>query len=160
MTSSEAISHDPRSMPLRRRIPVRLAVGTAWLLARRHPRRIRAVLERLRRGARPAGLDQTRAAHDAVVAVSLACAGREGCLPRSLATILLCRLHGQWPTWCVGVRRLPPFGAHAWVEAEGVPVGEDYPPDYFRPLFSVPCAPGSFGSYSRESVIHEAPNER
>jgi hypothetical protein len=73
-----------------------------------------------------------------VVAVSLACSAREGCLARSLATVLLCRLQGRWPTWCVGARRLPPFAAHAWVEAEGVMVGEDYPPDYFRTLFSVP----------------------
>ncbi|KOX02570.1 polyketide beta-ketoacyl synthase [Streptomyces sp. NRRL B-1140] len=153
MTSPEVIFHDPRSVPLRRRIPVRLAVGAARLLARRRPRRIRAALEWLRRGARPATLEQTRAARDSVVTVSLACGGREGCLPRSLATVMLCRLHGQWPTWCVGARRLPPFGAHAWVEAEGVPVGEDHPPDYFRPLFTVPCAPGSV---SREAVIHEA----
>lgn len=149
MTSSEAIFHDPRSVPLRRRILVRAAVGAARLLARRRPRHIRAVLEQLRRGARPATVEETRAARDDVVAVSLACGGAEGCLPRSLATILLCRLHGRWPTWCVGARRLPPFGAHAWVEAEGVPVGENHPPDYFRPLFTVPCAPDSL---SRDSV--------
>ena len=39
--------------------------------------------------------EQARAAHATVVAVSLTCAAREGCLPRSLATVLLCRLHGQ-----------------------------------------------------------------
>ena len=74
----------------------------------------------LRRGARPATYEQAKAARDTVVAVSLTCAAREGCLPRSLATVLLCRLHGSWPAWCVGARRLPPFAAHAWVEAEGV----------------------------------------
>jgi hypothetical protein len=92
----------------------------------------------LRHGARPATFDQAKAAREAVVAVSLHCAAREGCLARSLATVLLCRLRGRWPTWCVGARRLPPFAAHAWVEAGGVMVGEDYPPDYFRTLFSVP----------------------
>jgi hypothetical protein len=71
------------------------------------------------------------------VAVSLHCAAREGCLARSLATVLLCRLRGGWPTWCVGARRLPPFAAHAWVEADGVMVGEDHPTDYFRTLFTV-----------------------
>ncbi|MEV3992326.1 lasso peptide biosynthesis B2 protein [Streptomyces sp. NPDC049837] len=138
MSTPEAIFHRPRSVPFRRRVLVRLVVGVARLLATQRPRRIRTVLDRLRRGARPATVEETRAARDAVVAVSLACGGREGCLPRSLATALLCRLHGQWPTWCVGARRLPPFGAHAWVEAEGVPVGEEYPPDYFRPLLTVP----------------------
>ncbi len=138
MSMPEIVFYHPRAVPLRHRIPIRLAVGVARLLARQSPRRIRTVLSWLRRGARPATFEQAKATRDAVVAVSLACAGREGCLPRSLATVLLCRLRGQWPTWCVGARKLAPFGAHAWVEADGVPVGEDYPPDYFRTFFTVP----------------------
>jgi Transglutaminase-like superfamily len=31
-----------------------------------------------------------------------------------------------------------PFAAHAWVEAGGIMVGEDYPADYFRLLFKEP----------------------
>lgn len=138
MSTPEAIAYHPRSVPLRRRILARLVLGAARLLATQPPRRIRTVLGWLRRGARPATFDEAQAARDTVVAVSLACAGREGCLPRSLATVLLCRLRGRWPTWCVGARRMAPFGAHAWVEADGVPVGEDYPSDYFRTFFTVP----------------------
>jgi hypothetical protein len=138
MSMPEALIHQPRSVPVRRRMLAYLAVAAARLLATRSPRRIRAVLGRVRRGARPATFEQTKAARDAVVAVSLVCAAREGCVARSLATALLCRLHGQWPAWCVGARRVPPFAAHAWVEAEGVAVGEDFPPDYFRTLFTVP----------------------
>jgi transglutaminase superfamily protein len=138
MSSLEALVHQPRSVPLPRRILVRLVVWTARVLANRSPRRIRSVLGLLRRGAKPATFDQAKAARDAVMAVSLTCAGRQGCLPRSLATVLLCRLRGQWPTWCVGARRVPPFGAHAWVEAEGAMVDEDYPPNYFRTFFTVP----------------------
>jgi hypothetical protein len=138
MSMPEAVFHQPRAVPLPRRIVTYLAVGGARLLAAQSPRRIRAVLGWLRRGATPATFDQAKAARDAVVAVSLVCAAREGCVARSLATMLLCRLRGQWPTWCVGARRVPPFAAHAWVEAEGTPVGEDYPPDYFRLLFTVP----------------------
>jgi hypothetical protein len=66
------------------------------------------------------------------------CAG-EGCLQRSLATALLCRLRGSWPTWCTGVRTMP-FGAHAWVEADGVPVDEPDPPGHYRPVITVPPA--------------------
>jgi hypothetical protein len=138
MTMPEAVSYHPRSVALPRRIPVLIAVGAARLLATRSPRQIRRALGWLHRGTRPATFDQAKAARDAVVAVSLICAGREGCLARSLATVLLCRLHGQWPTWCLGARRIPPFGAHAWVEVEGIPVGEEYPPDYFRTFFTVP----------------------
>jgi Transglutaminase-like superfamily len=135
----EAVFHRPRLVPLPRRVLVRVAVGAARLLATQSPRRIRRVLGFLRRGAEPATFDQVRAARDAVTAVSLTCAAREGCVPRSLATILLCRLRGRWASWCVGARRIPPFGAHAWVEVGGIPVGEDeYPPDYFRTFFTVP----------------------
>jgi hypothetical protein len=138
MSTPEAVSYDPRSVPLPRRVVTHLTVGVARVLATQPPGRIRRVLGVLRRGAETATYGQAQAARDDVVLVSLACAGREGCLPRSLATVLLCRLRGQWPTWCVGARRLPPFAAHAWVEAEGLPVDEPYPPDYFRKFFAVP----------------------
>jgi len=138
VTRPEAVSHRPGSVPLPRRLLAYAVIAVARLLATRSPRQIKTVLGRLRTGARPATYEEAKAARDTIVAVSLTCAAREGCLPRSLATVLLCRLQGRWPTWCVGVRRLPPFGAHAWVEAEGAMVDEDYPPDYFRPLFRVP----------------------
>ena len=138
MSMPEAVFHQPRSVPLPRRVVTYLAVGVARLLATQSPRRIRNVLGWLRHGAKPATFEHAKAARDTVVAVSLVCAAREGCVSRSLATILLCRLRGRWPTWCVGARRLPPFAAHAWVEADGIMVGEDYPPDYLSTLFTVP----------------------
>ena len=138
MSQSEVVFHNPRSVPLPRRILAHLVIGAARLLATQSPRRIRAMLGWLHRGTRPATFDEARAARDTVVAVSLVCAGREGCVARSLATVLLCRLRGMSATWCVGARRVPPFGAHAWVEVNGVPVDEPYPPDYFRTLFTVP----------------------
>jgi len=137
VTRPEAVWHRPASVPLPRRVVAYAVIAVARLLATRSPRRIKTVLGWLRRGARPATYAEAKAARDTIVAVSMLCAAPEGCLPRSLATVLLCRLRGRWPTWCVGVRRLPPFGAHAWVEADGVLVDEGYPPDYFRPLFRV-----------------------
>ena len=137
MSAPEAVLYRPRSVPLPRRVLAYLAIGVARLLATQPPRRIRTVLGWLRRGAKPATFEQAKAARDDVTAVSLVCASREGCVPRSLATVLLCRVRGGWPTWCVGARRVPPFGAHAWVEVDGVPVGEDHPADYFRTFFAV-----------------------
>ncbi|MFK4146491.1 lasso peptide biosynthesis B2 protein [Streptomyces sp. NPDC004065] len=128
----------PRSAVSRRaRLAARLAVAGAKPLTRLPPDRIRRLLTLLARGARPAGFEQAAAARDAVTTVSLVCAGREGCLQRSLATALLCRARGTWPTWCVGVRTAPPFAAHAWVEAGGRMVGEGVPEGYFRVLISV-----------------------
>ena len=137
MTTPETVCHRPRSVPL---------PGGSWPAWRSgspgcSPPAPRPDPDRARvapPGSSPATYEQAKAARDTVVAVSLACAAREGCLPRSLATVLLCRLHGSWPAWCVGARRLPPFAAHAWVEADGLMVDEDYPADYFRPLLRVP----------------------
>jgi hypothetical protein len=123
------------SLPLRQRPAALIAVGVARMLAHLPPRRIRAVLTRLRRGAAPASYQQAEHAHDAILAVSVRCGGRY-CLQRSLAIALLCRIRGVWPTWCTGVRTAP-FAAHAWVEVDGQPVGEPQGPGYYRPLITI-----------------------
>ncbi|MEU6552647.1 lasso peptide biosynthesis B2 protein [Streptomyces sp. NPDC046915] len=62
--------------------------------------------------------------------------GCSGCLQRTIATALLCRVRGAWPTWCTGVRTHP-FAAHAWVEAEGRLVGEGHLRGHFKTLMSI-----------------------
>lgn len=128
----------PGGVPLKRRVPARIAVAFAYLLTFLPPRRIRSILTLLRHGTAPATYAQAKDARDTVLGISLGCTGTQGCLRRSLATTLLCRMSGRWPTWCVGVRMLPPFGAHAWVEAEGGLVDEDVPGSYFSRLMEVP----------------------
>ena len=136
MTVPSAL-HRPRGIPLARRLTAAVAVLLARGIALLPPRRIRAVLTAVRRRSAPATYEQAKAARDAVCAASLGCAAPHGCLPRSLATALLCRMSGTWPVWCSGVRVAPPFGAHAWVEANGHPVDEAGPDGYFRCLISV-----------------------
>jgi Transglutaminase-like superfamily len=120
---------------LPRRTLTLLVVMVARLLATQSPHRIRAILCRVRIGADPATYAQAKDARDAVVTSSLVCAG-EACLPRSIATALLCRLRGTWPTWCVGAR-LDPFRSHAWVEAEGSPVDEPFTPGHYHRIMVV-----------------------
>ncbi len=138
MTTPMSVSRRGDTLPLRRRPLAMTAVAAARLLAAQSPGRIRSILTWLRRGAAPADYQQTLAAHNAVTTVSMLCRSSHGCIPRSIATALLCRASGVWPTWCVGVRAVGPFAAHAWVEADGVMVGEREPPGYFRPLLTVP----------------------
>lgn len=134
----------PQVMPARhgrlaRRVlwSARLAILVAYVLRRQSPRRIQRVLRLLSKGARPATYDMASQARDVVTRTSLHCTGPEGCLPRSIATAVLCRLQGCFPVWCVGVRVTPPFGAHAWVMADGRDVDEPYPADYHRVLLRV-----------------------
>ncbi|MEV0600367.1 lasso peptide biosynthesis B2 protein [Streptomyces sp. NPDC050315] len=137
--------HDRSAMPLRHKVAARAAVGAARLLARQSPARIRTVLGLLRHGAVPATYEQAGRARRDVVAVSRVCAG-EGCVPRSLATVLLCRARGVWPTWCAGAR-IYPFSAHAWVEAQGRPVDEPPGTDRYRVIMRVaPHRPGRVAS--------------
>lgn len=136
MSTPSAIER-PCGVPLGHRLAARLVLVPAVVLSLLPPRRIRTVLGLLRRGAAPADAAQAQRARDAVCAVSLRCAGPKGCLPRSLGAALLCRLGGTWPTWCTGVRVVPPFTAHAWIEADGRPVGEDAPDGYFARLMSI-----------------------
>ncbi|QDQ16105.1 lasso peptide biosynthesis B2 protein [Streptomyces spectabilis] len=126
-------------LPLRRRPPVVLATAAARLIVVLKPHRVRRVLSALRRGAAPATAAQALAAREAVVAVSARCAG-EGCLQRSVATALLCRMRGVWPDWCTGVRTAP-FRAHAWVEVDGTPVGEPHRPGEYHRMMVVSLLP-------------------
>ncbi len=132
MTAPSALPERQR-LPLSQRILPLLAVAIARVLVRLRPRRLSAVLDRICSGARPATQSEALAAREAVAAVSLRCAGEQGCLPRSVATMLLCRLRGTAPAWRIGVRTMP-FSAHAWVEVGEEPVGELYPAGYYEPL--------------------------
>jgi hypothetical protein len=136
MTTPVALRRSRGSVTLPWRVAALVAVVLARLLSRLAPGRIAAALRLVRTGARPATYAEALQARDAVVAVSVLCAG-EGCLPRSVATALLCRLHGTWPAWYVGVRT-EPFAAHAWVQAGGGPVGEGDGAALYEPILTVP----------------------
>ncbi|MGI5119394.1 lasso peptide biosynthesis B2 protein [Marinactinospora thermotolerans] len=88
-----------------------------------------AVLAALKRRTRAAAV-VTEAA-DAVAAVRAAARwfpGRAACLENSLVAALTTILTRRSVDWCIGVR-LTPYAAHAWAEAEGIPVGEQVEPD-------------------------------
>jgi hypothetical protein len=140
MSATQVVPHYARSIPFGLRLRVRAAALAAAPLARLTPARLRVVLSWLRRGAAPAGYAEAAELRDATVGVSLQAAGPEGCLRRTLTVALLCRVRGIWPTWCVGVTALPPFGAHSWIEADGRMVGEDEPEGHFTKLIAIPAA--------------------
>ncbi|AHH96971.1 lasso peptide biosynthesis B2 protein [Kutzneria albida] len=137
MTTPMELSPPPAQQPIALRVQALLAVALARTLARRSPARIRAVLDKTSLGARPATHAEALRAFNAVMAVSRRCRGPRGCLPRSIATALLCRAWGCWPVWIVGIRRIGPFAGHAWIEAQGELVGEMHPDGYFLPMVQV-----------------------
>lgn len=100
------------------RIASTLALGISLI----PPRTIARILTLLSNGTVPATQKQALEARLAACAVSVRSAGN-GCLQRSIAVFLLCRMSGTTPDWCTGFLNRP-FLAHAWVEVDGEPVGE------------------------------------
>ncbi|MEU1736167.1 lasso peptide biosynthesis B2 protein [Streptosporangium sp. NPDC020145] len=127
-----------RRVRLRRRpaVAARTAAALALPLSRLSPHLLRRVLNLLVRGTRPPVAADVLAWRDAVNSVSRRCAG-EGCLQRSVAVMLLGRLYGAPPAWKTGFRP-DPFVAHAWVEVDGVPIGEPEVVAHFHAVMSVP----------------------
>ncbi|MEV4053393.1 lasso peptide biosynthesis B2 protein [Amycolatopsis sp. NPDC049688] len=139
MTSPQTIARTSARFPWPHRLVAGVLTLVAGRLAALPPARLRAVLRVVRRGARPADHATALRCRTLVTSVSLKAAGPQGCLRRSVATVLVARLAGQWPEWCAGVRVSPPFAAHAWVRAEGRDVGEPHPEGYYRAMVSVPA---------------------
>ncbi|WP_324604642.1 lasso peptide biosynthesis B2 protein [Streptomyces sp. NRRL S-337] len=104
---SHPVSFENRAhLTVRERCAAHCAVTAARALSRLSPHRLCRLLERIRRGARPATAPEALRARHTVVTVSRHCAGN-GCLPRSVATALFCRLRGRWPQWCTGYAPSP-----------------------------------------------------
>lgn len=120
----------------------RLAVAGAAVLCRMSPEKLNHMLCQIT-GNRPQAPEALcERARTAVCTVSLSCRGPKGCLKRSVATILMCRMAGVSATWCTGFS-LSPFRAHAWVEIDDRPVGEhDEVADYIVVLSTSPARTG------------------
>jgi hypothetical protein len=116
------------------------AVAAAALIlaaTRARPARIRAVLRLLDAGAIPASLALAQRCRAIVITVSPRAASDHGCLGRSLAVLVACRLAGRTVTWRVGVASPPP-SLHAWVEVDDTPVGERFDPRLlYSPIITV-----------------------
>ncbi len=113
----------------------RVAVALASVIIRMRPNLIQRTLKMLGTRSRPATYDQANRARAAACTVSSRCAGM-GCVLRSVAAFIDCRMQGFTPDWCTGFRPAP-FAAHAWIEVGGEPVGEPGALDSFITVLAV-----------------------
>ncbi|WP_423243492.1 lasso peptide biosynthesis B2 protein [Actinomyces wuliandei] len=111
------------------RIKTRAATSVALALSFLPPFALEWCLQQIMCSAKPSTFNEVSSARASVCAVSKRCRGR-GCLQRSIAVVIFCRLSGTTPSWKSGYR-LDPFRAHAWVEVGGVPVGEPSDVTYY-----------------------------
>jgi Transglutaminase-like superfamily len=130
------ISPQPTVMPRGMfRLQTHAVVGVAWVMTLLPPTLLQSVLHGLSHSHRPTNAHQARLMRAAVCAVSARCAG-EGCLQRSIAAFMLCRMEGHSPEWKTGYQ-LEPFAAHAWIEVDGVPIDEPHRIRSYVPVLTV-----------------------
>lgn len=101
------------------RLAILLSAPLNWL----PPSMIEKILSRLTRRYPSASREEVQVIRDAVCTVSKRCRSLEGCLRRSLAVVVATWLKRRSVSWCTGYAP-EPFRAHAWVELNGIPVGE------------------------------------
>ena len=94
---SDVLPYQVSNPNLAQRVAVAAITTGARLLSKAPPRTLRHALQIVCTGARPASYRETRAARDVVLTVSAYARGGSACLPRSIATALLCRVRGVWP---------------------------------------------------------------
>lgn len=131
-----ALPPSPSQRPrLTRRVLGVVGFWSAIVLLRFQLKHSVAILAALKRRTRTRAVVSEAA--DAVAAATAAgnwFPGRAACLENSLAAALTAILMRRSVDWCIGIR-LMPYAAHAWVEAEGTPVGEPGDPD--RPFIVI-----------------------
>ena len=122
MSLQVAIDRPPRC---RGRLVGTVAAAAARVLLRfRAPHDVGPILHRLqRRAPRPATYAEALVAVTLMKRVSMAAAAGRNPIRTSVAVTLVCLMRGTSVRWCLGLRT-PPVQRHAWVEAEGRPVGE------------------------------------
>ncbi|WCF07246.1 lasso peptide biosynthesis B2 protein [Paenibacillus thiaminolyticus] len=129
------------------RLAILLSAPLNWL----PPSKIEKILSRLTRRYPSASKEQVQVIRDAVCTVSKRCRSQEGCLRRSLAVVVATWLKRRSVSWCTGYAP-EPFRAHAWVELNGIPVGE---PDDISLYYKVICV----SNYGEEKLQKKMKND-
>lgn len=122
------------------RVYIRAVVRIGIVLRSCRPNQTRRFLTLAAKGLPEASHQQATQARDLVLKYDPRTRGETACVPRVIASALLCRRrYKSWPRVCFGVLITPPFRAHAWLEAEGRSVQEDLPATFYGLLFAIPA---------------------
>ena len=122
-------------LSVKNKITALFCANVSFFLIKLPPKKLSEVIEKLSKNTRKALPKEVESWRTAINSINVRCAGN-GCLQRSVAVMLRGIIARRTPDWVSGFQ-VSPFIAHAWVEVDGIPIGEEMDLSNFQKILFV-----------------------
>ena len=122
-------------LSVKNKITALFCANVSFFLIKLPPKKLSEVIEKLSKNTRKALPKEVESWRTSINSINVRCAGN-GCLQRSVAVMLRGIIARRTPDWVSGFQ-VSPFIAHAWVEVDGIPIGEEMELSNFQKILFV-----------------------
>ena len=122
-------------LSVKNKITALFCANVSFFLIKLPPKKLSEVIEKLSKNTRKALPKEVESWRTSINSINVRCAGN-GCLQRSVAVMLRGIIARRTPDWVSGFQ-VSPFIAHAWVEVDGIPIGEEMVLSNFQKILFV-----------------------
>lgn len=122
-------------LSVKNKITALFCANVSFFLIKLPPKKLSKVIEKLSKNTRKALPKEVESWRTSINSINVRCAGN-GCLQRSVAVMLRGIIARRTPDWVSGFQ-VSPFIAHAWVEVDGIPIGEEMDLSNFQKILFV-----------------------
>ena len=122
-------------LSVKNKITALFCANVSFILIKLPPKKLSEVIEKLSKNTRKALPKEVESWRTSINSINVRCAGN-GCLQRSVAVMLRGIIARRTPDWVSGFQ-VSPFIAHAWVEVDGIPIGEEMDLSNFQKILFV-----------------------
>lgn len=122
-------------LSVKNKITALFCANVSFFLIKLPPKKLSEVIEKLSKNTRKALPKEVDSWRTSINSINVRCAGN-GCLQRSVAVMLRGIIARRTPDWVSGFQ-VSPFIAHAWVEVDGIPIGEEMDLSNFQKILFV-----------------------
>ena len=122
-------------LSVKNKITALFCANVSFFLIKLPPKKLSEVIEKLSKNTRKALPKEVESWRTSINSINVRCAGN-GCLQRSVAVMLRVIIARRTPDWVSGFQ-VSPFIAHAWVEVDGIPIGEEMDLSNFQKILFV-----------------------
>ena len=122
-------------LSVKNKITALFCANVSFFLIKLPPKKLSKIIEKLSKNTRKALPKEVESWRTSINSINVRCAGN-GCLQRSVAVMLRGIIARRTPDWVSGFQ-VSPFIAHAWVEVDGIPIGEEMDLSNFQKILFV-----------------------